>query len=523
MKLIPPLEYIDGVKSRAERRVAELLARVNSDAEAVAYHSIHLPEHAYKIMSEVDFVVLWRGAVIVLEVKGGRLRRQDGVWVFTDRFGHENRKAESPWEQAHSAMFALRQRLDRAVPGPRLAFGAAVITPDQVLAPDVEWAPWEWGGPAAMRLDSFTKLLDQAAAHARDNIGDKLPRSLKPLKDTLRRDFDRIVRLSDEAGIVDRQMAELVAGQVAVLDVIESNPRVVVEGGAGTGKTLLAIEAARRRAMDHGRVAFICRSGGVVALAKRLLVGSSAQALKFDDLASEEKFDVLVIDEGQDLVNVDDLRVIEEALAGGLECGIWWLFLDPNNQAHIDGDFEVEMYDQLRAWATYANLKSNMRNTRHIVTQVQTYLGADVGAPRIGEGPKVAVARLRGAAGLAKAVDERLCFLKDEGADPGEIAIVTLALEPRETSLPTDGSLGLLEYRGSRVTVPVFSARDIKGLEVRHVLVTDIGNLDDEGAVSRLYVAMTRAQVTLWLAIDELAWGQMAEMARVNVSKESGK
>ncbi|WP_425499875.1 nuclease-related domain-containing protein, partial [Luteolibacter marinus] len=48
---------------------------------AVAYHSVHLPRHRRQIMGEADFVLLWKGAILVLEVKGGRIgRTADGIW-----------------------------------------------------------------------------------------------------------------------------------------------------------------------------------------------------------------------------------------------------------------------------------------------------------------------------------------------------------------------------------------------------------------------------------------------------------
>lgn len=83
MRLIPPAEYIDS-QSPAERKVAELLTAIRSN-EGVTYHSVHLPRHRKQIMGEADFVVLWRGTILVLEVKGGRIgRTEEGLctpWI----------------------------------------------------------------------------------------------------------------------------------------------------------------------------------------------------------------------------------------------------------------------------------------------------------------------------------------------------------------------------------------------------------------------------------------------------------
>ncbi len=54
---------------------------------------------------------------LVVEVKGGRLARRDGLWTFTNRYGETTSKREGPFEQARSAMFALRDALEKRIPG----------------------------------------------------------------------------------------------------------------------------------------------------------------------------------------------------------------------------------------------------------------------------------------------------------------------------------------------------------------------------------------------------------------------
>jgi len=129
MRLIPPTDYIDA-QSRAERKVAELLTAIRSD-EGVAYHSVHLPRHRKQVMGEADFVVLWKGTVLVLEVKGGRIgRTEDGVWYSVDRQGTRHLLKRSPWVQAKDASFALLDILTKHSHA-GLPFAYAVVTPDQ--------------------------------------------------------------------------------------------------------------------------------------------------------------------------------------------------------------------------------------------------------------------------------------------------------------------------------------------------------------------------------------------------------
>ena len=108
----------------------------------ICLHSLGLARHDSKRVAEIDFLLITSHGVFVLEVKGGRIRREEGVWIYTDRFGREHRKSEGPFEQAASAMFALERELRQVFEGTRVAqalVGYGVVVPDvafTVLGPD---------------------------------------------------------------------------------------------------------------------------------------------------------------------------------------------------------------------------------------------------------------------------------------------------------------------------------------------------------------------------------------------------
>jgi len=133
VRMIPPPEVYGHVDSRAELRVAELLKQVEMGEPTTCLYSVRLPVHEYKRMSEVDFLVVWDDTVLIIEVKGGRLGRHDGMWTFTNRYGETNDKREGPFDQAGTAMFALQRRLQDRIPDLDVAFGYLVLTPDQEL------------------------------------------------------------------------------------------------------------------------------------------------------------------------------------------------------------------------------------------------------------------------------------------------------------------------------------------------------------------------------------------------------
>ena len=111
-KLIPS-EISENCKSKAERKLFSLFKNLKKCDDWVIFHSYGIENHLRKIHGEVDFIVVapFYG-VFFLEVKGGRISKEDGKWVYTDRDGIPHYKNEGPFEQAKTAMYSILDTLD---------------------------------------------------------------------------------------------------------------------------------------------------------------------------------------------------------------------------------------------------------------------------------------------------------------------------------------------------------------------------------------------------------------------------
>lgn len=115
MRMIPSIPHTTG--SQAEKRVFDRLRLTfQNDSSFTAYHSMNLPSHTYKRFSEIDFVITGPLGLIFLEVKGGGVRCEEGVWNYTNRYGKSTRSVEGPFKQAQSALHALNKKLSSLVP-----------------------------------------------------------------------------------------------------------------------------------------------------------------------------------------------------------------------------------------------------------------------------------------------------------------------------------------------------------------------------------------------------------------------
>ncbi len=499
MILSPDLVDIERTAtSDAERRVARLLRGVEGDPDAVAFHSVKLRSHAYKQQAEADFVVLWRGVVVVVEVKGGGVRKHEGTWYSIDRRDEWHRLPTSPMEQARSAAYALRDILtEEGVSW--YAHEAVVITPDIEPPPhSTEWAPTHWLAKDQMSTDGIRAALDTVVAGARrPPTGRRLART-GDLRVRLFGEFTRIPVIDALRGAVLDEQNRATEAQARVLATLARNPRLLVTGGAGTGKSVVLAEAAKQDA-DLGRATLITyRSPGLSAFFTQRVAGRDIHLAAFDDLPDDRTFDSVFVDEAQDLMNAQGMDRLDGVIRDGRSNGRWRMFLDPNNQAHVDGEFDEDVLALVADEATTVDLDLNVRNTKAIVHVVQEYLGADVGDPGIVHGEKVHwVASANG--GLAEA-GELASRLVADGVRCDDIWIIDV--ESAAAPFRSD--------RGVLVTNP----RDAKGLEAEHVIVCGLPEVFDARGTAALYVAVTRARVALHVVTSDSEMARLKDLVR---------
>lgn len=521
--MVPP-ELSRGVVSNAERRLYHILKSVEL-AGFTAFHSLGLAEHDYKRAGEIDFLLVGPEAILVLEVKGGGVSCRNGIWTFTDRFGREHRRAESPFAQASSAMFALKKRLERELPARTLAqagFGYACVFADcdfQDLR-SVEWTPAQLIGPAqctspAALTTALRQLIRFVVEHP--------PRPRAMTADTVERvnkivrpEFDAVPSLRLRADIVDDATQRLTEDQFRYLDFAEAEDHLLCDGGAGTGKTFLAAEVARREAAAGYRVTVTCKSPILARFiaAQPGLDAEGITVVPFDKLAGLPAADVLVIDEAQDIMNIEDLAVVDAAVIGGISNGRWRVFLDRNHQAGVLGRFDPDALALLEQGdVTSGHLPENCRNTEQIIREVTRVLSADMGTARTGPGPEVLWRWWDDEPQAGQILADELQKLLDAGVEPSRITILCGADPESDAVLPhlpqTLRTLvaPLTPLNAHRLPANRIGAARLglfKGLENSYICVTDIPTMLREGedfGAAELYVAMTRARAGLWLGL----------------------
>jgi hypothetical protein len=561
--MIPPTIH-PSVRSAAERRIFELLRAAPGTDGWVCLHSLGLARHDTKRRGEIDFLLLTNRGVFVLEVKGGRVARSGGFWTFTDRYGQQTRKSEGPFDQASGAMFALEKDL-RAHFGMDSRLGSLLLGYG-VLFPDIRFdSTGTEADPRQVydlrdRANPITAYIQRLTAftHATQPSPRFAPRAedIVALHEFLRADFDCVPPLSAQAEDTGRRLIELTTDQYATLDVIAQDPRCLVTGGAGSGKTMLAIEAARREAREGRRVLLLCFNRllavwleAIVAAERtreqifvsslyrfmECLIRQSSLAEEFQTrregaidealygslypeyalLATLEggfdPFDVLILDEAQDRMTGKVLDFLDACVRGGLESGRWRIFFDANNQAAVYGAFEQEALDRLRRFGQSSVLPLNCRNTRQIADET-----AKMSRPRVRLAARVAGLPVSYAwhetpASQVRQLRQTLADLLQRHARPGSITVLSprrledscaSALADMDLEPVTEANV-VAVMAGSQGRITYATVSSFKGLENDFIVLTDIDELEKNWWRSVVYVGMSRARVGLHLLLNE--------------------
>jgi hypothetical protein len=546
-RLIPA--FTDDSTPPGERDVFNLLAGGPDDW--VVLHSLDVAPWNQNRRTEIDFLlIIPETGILCVEVKS------HSHISFSEQGWQPVSLTRSPFKQALDARYAFLRGLKQIAPNfaeipvmhlcifPRARFE---------VPPNLSIKEWELIDAAAFQKfhNGMELCADISRRFSHAIIAD--PKVI-PLSERLNQhQVDDIVRRcvpiqkprTDKREEIEKRAADaervLRDQQKPVLKLAELNDQVIVSGGAGTGKTMIALEVARRRAERGDRVALLCfnrlvgeslraRTESVGAL-PNLIVGRAIQVMAEmaqitipanpsadfwqtilpeqlearmtdPDFSALAEFDYLVVDEAQDILSRPSLwQCLVQLLKGGTAKGRFALFGDFDHQVLGERDEMKKSLAELESLghSTRWHLSENCRNYSIVGNTAVKLSGLDdpvySGYMRTGGSSR------NYDIAFYDTDDTQLAHLqsvlrqfRDDGYKPSEISVLSFCspqssiaakLAPRGFSLTPAAS-------GSHGT-GYTSVHAFKGMENKVVILTDVRIDNNDFHRDLFYTGMTRA------------------------------
>lgn len=506
--------------------------------------------------SETDFVIFnQQKGILCLEAKAGQVKYEDGCWKYgsgveMNHDGPYHQAAQNKWklgkymkELGLSDIYS-RCKMIHAVWFPSVRkekFNGVNLPPE-----------------ADMQITMTQEAEDDIEKTISDIFAYELPNHKKTMlsnKDAehlinkvLAPSFDLISFAEMKHNHSERVFKRMLREQIALINYLEEQRSAVINGMAGTGKTVMAIEKARRHAEQGEKVLFLCYNlylkeylqdtyshdnisfYTIDGLACKLCNTSipdyhRLQEVLLDMYGGYFPYQHVIIDEGQDFgkEKLDEIEIIsllrDNVLDDEDKNGTFYLFYDRNQMIQSE-----KMPDYISDADCKLTLYKNCRNTRNIAITSLRLLGTE-------KQPKLVEGALEGDSPemyLALGVKDTVNTLNNIidaywNKDYRNIQILTCKTE-ESSIISSECSTGVYLYKGKKI--PFTTCRKFKGLEADAVVVVDVDfDTIKNGGEQLLYVGSSRAryQLALLAGLSDDECISLLDIMNAKKAKRPGK
>lgn len=549
VNIIPVLTdtQISKIEPKSEQKVYKALEEQLPDNWLVI-HSLEFIKKTSQYNShgdrEADFVIFApEYGVLVIEVKGGGVEYdgQTRQWysIDKDKLRHE---IKNPLSQAKDAKYEIRNHLEQR--GKRnilIAHGALFPDISNVNALSNPAIPNNilGGSDKLSNLTTWIVSIFQYWSGEQPNYtpleasGVNIASQLYGKQVTIQQSLASKIETEIEQQII------LTNQQKSILRQLKKRKEAIIEGGAGTGKTVLALDHAQTLAKQGLKVLLLCyneklgnklkeKSQGIENLhpmsfhqfcnwrikqvendTKRNLLAESAINYPNEDKynvwmpdalinsydISLITYDVIIVDEGQDFK--DEYWLAIEGLRDSNNDTKLYIFQDGNQAIYTSTD-------ELPIKGEPLFLFDNCRNTKPIhQLAYQYYQGEEIEAPEI-DGERTQFIIKGSLEQQAFEIDKKVAeLIHKEDIKPKDIAVIVMdnfntAQELLEKT--KNNKIWAFKEFYPQSNVLVETAKRFKGLESKIIFLwlLDSSNMSEK----MLYVSISRARFRLWIVGD---------------------
>lgn len=473
---------------------------------------------------ETDFIVFNPNyGIICVEAKAGRVKYQDGYWMYaSDRImkhgGPYNQAAQNKWDLLTKIQMSSLKDLQY-----RCKLLHAVWFPS---ISERELNTIRFPSEADRNITMTMEALENPKSYLEAIFQIQLESGIKTnlsnndskrlIREILCPTFDIFPSSSFDVELKNITFNRLLEEQKALINYLVEQKSAVINGAAGTGKTMIAVEKATRHAIDGDKVLFLCYNVFLKDHLKKKYNNNNIDYMTLDgfacnicktqkadyDRACNKVIDMyltktfpykhVIVDEGQDfgkeeIEATNLLQVIHDTVVDNDDIeGTFYIFYDklqliqsssiPNYI--VDADCKLTLY-------------KNCRNTENIALTSLKPITARM--PKLYEGSVKGIPATICFCDDADSVVKRISNTIEEFRNNGLTDIVILTCSTEEKSV-----LGPHVTEGKYKKKLFTTCRKFKGLEADAIILIDVNEETfEEENVLRYYVGASRAKIRL--------------------------
>lgn len=498
--------------------------------EYIVFHSINWKEESkFNIRDgETDFLVFHKEyGLLSIEVKDGGIEGKQGDIYQTNRKTNEKVRID-PMFQADKSKFLFIKKLKQLNLSPSenyridsLVWFTGVKKND--LNGDLPHSYFINGKTFfSDHLTDVNKALITCFKFYNHQKKEIISKNVKQVVNTLAPEFSLIPSMNNLFEQNNYYFNKMTHEQSYLLDYLEEQDSAVIQGGAGTGKTMIALEKARRISFKNEKVIFLCFNTLLVKslqikYSKELknvdftnLNAITAKALKkskiddndieyflnnIEDYPSIWNYKHIIIDEAQDFSDTS-IQLLKEIAQ--ISEGLFYAFYDKNQLVQ-----RRDNLNWLKDMECRLLLSKNCRNTMSIAETSTKPIGIEKLKMKLNiTGNKSLYHNCESKASLLEWMEDRIKKYLDNGIKKKQITILTT--KTINNSIFNDVN----KIGGYRLTqefddgnILFTTARKFKGLESDIVFIIDLDSksFDNDEERRVFYVAASRAKNQLEL------------------------
>lgn len=537
--------------NKGETDLRGILLHSFVDKSYIALHSVGLSEHSEKPYSEADFIVITDFGIFCLEVKGGNVSMQNGVWkIGYEETGNYYTSSDGPFKQASKTIDPILKKLKNSHRNrwKKFLIYWGVVFPHCSFQ-EPEGSEWKKDQVCDLtKINNFEKYLIGLGEFTKKRFSEI---GINPDSNITKDDIlwaANVIRkdvvTNNEQNQILRSSSELInleEQQKTILDEFfyGNSFQMIMLGGAGTGKTLLCNQLVDYFSSYEDKILYLCFNKNLSIYLIRIFEHLSNVKVstfhnymeeyvgkeKIKNLREEEnyfsnvlpdffedkiidenedkKFDILIVDEAQDILDQRTVELLELVFKKGFENGKWFLSIDKDIQSQVFSRYDENVLNYIKSKSNCneRTLYRNLRNPYKVVEKANS-LFPDIQLPNPAREFTSFVKKFsfiddNDQQNKLTTIIERLIKSK---VDPNQISILTF--KSHEASFLNGKQFiynqKLKNYANTSIGLTWSNISSYKGLENDFIILVETPEGDLNTHQKALYyVALTRCKVEI--------------------------